>query len=135
MNYKALMVDMDYCADPIWVSDDPTGNGGFANGSLSEFEDILPKGLLHALTVYQRTWEIAMWSKYISPSDDDTSFPADVLVYDMLHEMVPELAANLKEVLPECRVFYRRPNETMGRLDIVEVCAPTQLGIWQTMVG
>lgn len=40
MKYKSLKIDMDYCADPIWVStleDNPV----FANGSLVEFEGIL----------------------------------------------------------------------------------------------
>lgn len=135
MNYKALMVDMDYCADPIWVSEDQSAPY-FANGSLEEFEGILSKGLLHGLKVYQSAWEAAMWSKYMSPSADDQRFPGMDLVFDMLFELVVPLAAELKEQLPQCRVFYRTYDQNTGRSVQIEIGGdqPTTT-IRSTLVG
>lgn len=135
MNYKALMVDMDYCSDPIWVSEDAAAPY-FANGSLEEFEGILTDGLLHGLQVYQRTWEAAMWGKYITPSTEDSRFPGMDLVFDMLFELVVQLAAELKLQLPECRVFYRKYDENTGRSVQLEIGGDKpDTTIRSTMVG
>lgn len=135
MEYKALLVDMDYCADPIWVSEDPAAPY-FANGSLEGFEGILTDGLLHGLQVYQRTWEAAMWSKYMGPDAEDHRFPSMDLVFDMLFEMVIPLAAELKAQLPECRVFYRRYDENTGRSVQLEIGGDKpDTTIRPTMVG
>lgn len=135
MNYKAIMVDMDHCADPLWVSEDATAPY-FANGDLSEFEGVLSKGLLHGLKLYQTAWEAAMWSKYMSPDAEDHRFPGMDLVFDMLFELVVPLAAELKEQLPECRVFYRKYDENTGRGMQIEIGGEdNSAAIRPTLVG
>lgn len=116
MKYKAIKVDMDYCADPIWLSDD---GEVFANGSLSEFDKVLSKNLLHGLEVYRSLWEKAHWSEYMSPTMSFT-WDGEDLVHDCLKKMQRELAAQLKKELPDMRVFYTQ-RDSHGKYILVEV--------------
>lgn len=134
MKYKALMIDMDYCADPIWVSNDPD-NEGFANGCISEFENVLSKGLLQSLEVYRSLWEKAHWTEYVSPTEEELSYPCIDLVFDLLSDMVPVLANALKDEIPSCRVFYRNYEDSIASLVEVSERRPRPKGIWPTLVG
>ncbi|QOI66622.1 hypothetical protein [Erwinia phage FBB1] len=127
--YNHLKVDMDYCADPIWVSEEPLdASPAFMNTSLDEFD--LPKPLVHSFKLYQQLWENANWSDYIGPSDDH-KFPGSNLVYDLISEMEPILAAELKKVYPDSRVYFTR----YGSYRLIEVGGPQITGIHYTMVN
>lgn len=129
MNYKHILIDMDYCADPLWAT--AADEGIFPNASLKEFEKVLPRSVLHSLVVYQNLWESTYWSKYIGPSEEDRKFPGDDIVYDLLRDMPPILAAKIKQALPGCHVYYRCP-ETM---DPIEVGTVSKNVIQPTVVG
>lgn len=127
--YNHLKVDMDYCADPIWVSNDPLDSSpAFCNGSLEEFD--LPASLMHSFKLYQQLWENANWSSHIGPSDSH-NFPACELVYDLISEMEPILAAELKKVYPDSRVYF----SLYGGYRLIEVGGPQTTGIRSTMVN
>lgn len=129
MRYKAIKVDMDYCADPIWVSVDGIR---FANVSVSEFEGKLSRGLLHGLEVYRSLWEKSMWTDHLSPTDY-SAWPGDDLVDDCLAELQVKLAAQLKEELPDVQVFYS-VLDSFGKSVHVEI-SNKPIGIHPTMVG
>lgn len=118
MKYKSIKVDMDYCAEPLWVSEDGGNSPCFANGSLQEFDTVLSKGLLHGLLIYRRCWEISNWSRYMSPTQDNCDYPGDTLTTDYLYEMQRTLAAKLKEELPDVRVYVCVENECWRLVEI-----------------
>lgn len=132
MKYKHLKVDMDYCADPIWVSTEEE-SPVFANGSLSEFEGVLSKGLLHGLSVYQWLWEKSQWSDFLTPTDMK-AWTGDDLIDDCLEEMRILLAAKLKEELPDVRVYYSE-YDLLDKWVLIEVGTPPPKGIRKTLVG
>lgn len=114
--YNHLKVDMDYCADPIWVSEEPLDvSPAFMNTSLEEFD--LPKPLMHSLKLYQSLWENANWSGYIGPSDNH-DFPCSESVYELLTEMEVTLAVELKKVYPESRVYFTRYNNGYHLIEV-----------------
>lgn len=122
MKYTAIKIDMDYCADPVWVSED---GKSFANGSLSEFEDVLSQGLLFGLKVYQQLWE--NYHTVLSWTGED-------LIGEVLEEMQIQLAVRLKDELPNVRVFYSR-YDLLDRWVLVEISNNNLKGIYPTMVG
>ncbi|ATS93560.1 hypothetical protein P1A145kb_p160 [Pectobacterium phage DU_PP_I] len=128
MNYKHIMIDMDYCADPLWVSEDGCC---FANGDLCEFEKVLPAGTMHSLAMYQDLWEKTHWTKYLGPSGEYRSYPGEDLAYGFIREMPPVIAAAVKESLPDHHIYYRCP-ETRAP---VEVGTVSKNAIRATMVG
>lgn len=132
MKYKHLKVDMDYCSDPIWVSNEEE-SPVFINGSLREFEGVLSKGLLHGLSVYQRLWESSQWPDYLTPTDMQV-WPGDDLVDNCLDEMRILLAAKLKEELPDVRVYYS-DYDLLDKWVLVEIGTATPKGIRKTLVG
>lgn len=132
MKYKHLKVDMDYSADPIWggVSEDRLI---FANCSLSEFEPILSKELLHGLEVYRNMWDTAHWSEFMTPSMS-FEWPGEELVHDCLKEIQIHLAARLKEELPDAHVYYCQ-RDSSGKWTHVEISNLKPVGIYTTFVG
>lgn len=124
MKYKLIKVDMDYCADPLWVSED-SENLCFANSSLSEFEEVLSKGLLHGLEVYRSLWEKSNWTKYLSPTKMEV-WPCDDITSNCLEEMRQALAERVKRELPDCRVFYPE-DDLLDRYILIEVGAKPKL--------
>lgn len=127
MDYSEILVNMDYSSDPLWVS----GNGVWINTSLEEYEKMLSKPLLHSLEVYRRLWEADKWSRYITPNSQSQEYFGMGIVKDALEEIVPELAAQLKTELPDCRVFYRDAES-----NTVEISGDTKpYGIRSTLVG
>lgn len=132
MNYKAIKIDMDYCADPIWVSEDGVR---FPNGCISEFEGILSKALLHSLEVYRCLWEKAHWTEHLSPTDMEL-WPGSGLIFDCLGELQLELAAKLKEELPDVRVYIGVYSENSDpRWQLLEIGGEQPKGFYSTMVG
>lgn len=103
-----ILIGMDYCSDPIWVSMGTNGpESGFANDDLDNYKDRLSIGLLHALTVYQKLWEVSLWSKYTSPSDClEGEFPMEREVFSLIRKMESELALRVKQELPEYHVYF-----------------------------
>ena len=95
MKYQHIKIDMDYCADPLWVSVDGIH---FVNDSLSEYEDRLSKELLHGLSLYQDIWELSKWSKFKSPSDEFK----DVGYEDSLEDLIKEIKKKFGIFLSKC---------------------------------
>lgn len=122
MKYKAIKVDMDYCADPLWVSED---GESFLNGSLSEFEGVLSGGLFFGLKMYQQLWENYHTS---------LSWVGEDIIGDALEEVQIQLAVRLKEELPDVRVFYSR-YDLLDKWILVEISNNKPKGIYPTMVG
>lgn len=62
---KAIKVDMDYMADPIWTSDTRNLDDSlvFINSDLDAFP--LPPALKHMLYCYQQAWETAHSTEFI----------------------------------------------------------------------
>ncbi len=130
MKYTALKIDMDYCSDPIWVSEDGIC---FANGSLCEFEDLLSKPLLHGLELYRSMWGKSLWSKYLA-FDEDFAWPGKDLVSDCIDELQIALAAKLKEELPHVKVLYGTVDKC-GKFVNIEISSECPKGISHTLVG
>ena len=54
MKDKHIRVDMDFCADPIWESED---GKNFVNGDIEDFIDLISESLFNELVLYQDLWE------------------------------------------------------------------------------
>ncbi|HCJ8468051.1 TPA: hypothetical protein NV714_001782 [Escherichia coli] len=99
-----IKIDMDYSADPIWVTN--SLNRGWVNGCLDDLKPYVPKTFLHAMEVYRVTWEILSSSKYQSMCDDP-DYESNALK-NMEHSLLLltiDLGKELKTFVPEKRIF------------------------------
>ena len=103
-----LIIDKDYCSDPIWC-----GHSG-ANDSLDAYKHLLPNYLYDELNAYSRVWEVmaALSLDYIQDDDEDK-------VEKILSQMwnidftawAKSLAERCAEVVPTITWGWREWNE------------------------
>lgn len=99
-----IKIDMDYSADPIWVTNGL--NRGWVNGCLDDLKPYVPKTFLHAMEVYRVTWEIFNDSKYKSITEEhDYESKALKNMEHSLFLLEMDLGKELKTFLPEKRIF------------------------------
>ncbi|HBT0444788.1 TPA: hypothetical protein MA058_003444 [Klebsiella pneumoniae] len=135
MKYQHIKIDMDYCADPLWVSVDGIH---FVNDSLSEYEDRLSKELLHGLSLYQDIWELSKWSKFKSPSDEFKDVGYEDSLEDLIKEMEIHLAVRLKTEMPDYHIYYCKyypERECAHQYENVEITFEKPTGIYRTLVN
>lgn len=135
MKYKHIKIDMDYCADPLWVSADGVH---FVNDSLSEYEDKLSKELMHGLILYQEIWEKSNWSKFKSPSEEFKDVGYEESLCDLIKEMEIKLAVRLKTEMPDYHIYYCKyspERECGGKYENVEITFEKPTGIYKTLVN
>lgn len=135
MTYKHIKIDMDYCADPLWVSADGVH---FVNDSLSEYEDKLSKELMHGLILYQEIWEKSNWSKFKSPSDEFKDVGYEDSLEDLIKEMEIKLAVRLKTEMPDHHIYYCKyspEKECDSKYENVEITFERPTGIYRTLVN
>lgn len=129
MKYQHIKVDMDYCAYPLWCSEDGVA---FANDSLSEYKGKISVELMQALILYQNLWENYNWD-YTGNYNHNIGYEDSVA--ELLEEMQIKLAVRLKEELPELRVHYSVYHEQACHYETVEVNFEQPKGIYSTLVG
>lgn len=98
-----LKIDMDHCSSPLWRAKDNNPDSGWINVDLSEYDEILSPYILHALSVYQDTWEALGWSNYMGPEDFPTERILEVDLINALNKMKEKIA---KQIEIEHENFY-----------------------------
>lgn len=98
-----LKIDIDQGSSPLWRAKDNNPDSGWINVDLSEYDDILSPYILHALSVYQDTWEALEWSNYMGPGDFPYERVLEIKLIDALHKMKLDIA---KQIEMEHENFY-----------------------------
>lgn len=96
---KGIKVDMDYCADPIWVSNSKNREDftPYVNSSLSLYP--FPPELMHILHCYKEAWENAHSSEYISLMDLSTYIDENPVLEKGLGESLTTLGKACEDML------------------------------------
>lgn len=93
LNFK---VDMDYCADPIWISTDGIH---WVNDDLSQYKDVMSSELYDLMRIWQDQWERDLWRKDTDQIDAGIEFIENSNVFSVY------LAERLKQEWPKCNIF------------------------------
>lgn len=99
IRYKHIRVDMDYCSDPIWVSED---GKRFFNGDVEDLIDIVSENLISNLLLYQDLWDTIHWK--LRKCDKKQKGKFDIIDFQAWEK---SLAERLSQELPgDYSVYY-----------------------------
>lgn len=92
-----LKVDMDYCADPIWISENLGET--WINDDLIQYQDKMSEELYKLFILYRDNWEDDLWSV---TSDDLVS---SIQRFNNIDAVSIIIAEQLQKEWPDCHIY------------------------------
>lgn len=92
-----IKVDMDYCVDPLWISNDEGGH--WVNDHLPQYQDCISTELYELLLKYQHYWECDLWQIDTDMIDKEITRISNSDVFSIY------LAERLQKEWPECQIY------------------------------